>query len=73
MAFHLGCLRALRSEGLLDEVSTISAVSGGSVVAALYCSYPGEFDKFERVIIEVLLYSAGLGQASSSYLHHAGV
>jgi NTE family protein len=41
MAFHLGCLRALRSEGLLDEVSTISAVSGGSVVAALYCSYPG--------------------------------
>lgn len=54
MAFHLGCLRALRSEGLLNEVSTISAVSGGSVVAALYCSHPGDFDKFERVITEVL-------------------
>lgn len=54
MAFHLGCLRALRSEGLLDDVSTISAVSGGSVVAALYCSYPGDFDRFERVVLEVL-------------------
>lgn len=48
MAFHLGCLRALRSEGLLDQVSTISAVSGGSVLAALYCSHPGGFDEFER-------------------------
>ena len=35
MAFHLGCLRALHDEGLLDQVATISAVSGGSVLAAL--------------------------------------
>src|SRR5688572_5537518 len=54
MAFHLGCLRALRAEGLLDEVVAISAVSGGSVLAALYCSHPGSFDEFERSVRAVL-------------------
>ncbi|WP_162630788.1 patatin-like phospholipase family protein [Paracoccus endophyticus] len=54
MAFHLGCLRALRSEGLLNQVSTISAVSGGSVLAALYCSHPGDFDEFERVARRII-------------------
>ncbi|MBO79811.1 patatin-like phospholipase family protein [Citromicrobium bathyomarinum] len=47
MAFHLGCLRALHDEGLLDQVATISAVSGGSVLAALYCQTPGDFATFE--------------------------
>lgn len=47
IAFHLGCLRALHRAGLLQKVSTISAVSGGSVIAALYCSHPGDFDEFE--------------------------
>lgn len=42
MAFHLGCLRALHNAGLIDRISTISAVSGGSVIASLYCSYPGD-------------------------------
>ena len=48
MAFHLGCLRALHKQGILDRVSTISAVSGGSVIAALYCSQRGDFAAFER-------------------------
>ncbi len=47
MAFHLGCLKALHEAGLLDQVSVISSVSGGSVIAALYCSYPGTFEEFE--------------------------
>ena len=46
-AFHLGTLRGLRGAGLLDQVATISAVSGGSVLAALYCSCPGDFEAFE--------------------------
>lgn len=46
-AFHLGTLRALRTAGLLDRVATISAVSGGSVLAALYCCTPGDFETFE--------------------------
>ncbi len=54
MAFHLGTLRALHRAGLLKRVSTISAVSGGSVLAALYCSYPGDFLAFEVKAHEVL-------------------
>jgi NTE family protein len=47
MAFHLGCLRALHSRGILARVETISAVSGGSVLAALYCHHAGDFAAFE--------------------------
>lgn len=47
IAFHLGCLRALRDIGILNQVTTISSVSGGSVLAALYCQTPGDFDEFE--------------------------
>jgi len=54
IAFHLGCLRGLQNSGLLDRISTISAVSGGSVIASLYCSHPGDFDAFERRTRELL-------------------
>ncbi len=54
MAFHLGCLRALNETGLLSRVSVISSVSGGSVLAALYCSEPGDFSDFERKVREAL-------------------
>ncbi len=54
IAFHLGCLRALRETGLLSKVTVISSVSGGSVVAALYCSHPGDFSEFEEKVRETL-------------------
>ncbi|TGG92889.1 patatin [Natronospirillum operosum] len=54
MAFHLGCLRALHDLKLLEQVSTITAVSGGSVLAGLYCSHSGSFDSFETKVQEVL-------------------
>jgi NTE family protein len=54
IAFHLGCLRALHAEGILDRVQVISAVSGGSVLAALYCSHDGEFPKFEACVRALL-------------------
>lgn len=54
MAFHLGCLRALHELGILQRVSTMSAVSGGSVVAGIYCSHPGDFVAFEHQVREVL-------------------
>lgn len=54
MAFHLGCLRALHDLGILQRVSTMSAVSGGSVVAGIYCSHPGDFAAFDRRVREVL-------------------
>lgn len=54
MAFHLGCLRALHSVGLLDKASVISSVSGGSVLAALYCHHAGDFASFEKKVRDVL-------------------
>lgn len=54
MAFHLGCLRALHELGVLQRVSTMSAVSGGSVIAGIYCSHPGDFASFECRVREVL-------------------
>lgn len=50
MAFHLGCLRALHRHGLLERIDTISSVSGGSVIAALYCQHPGDFASFEAKV-----------------------
>jgi len=49
MAFHLGCLRSLHKADLLQNVTVISSVSGGSVLAALYCYHNGDFDSFERI------------------------
>ncbi|MCO6414096.1 MAG: patatin-like phospholipase family protein [Thiogranum sp.] len=47
MAFHLGCLRALDDFGVLSNVSVLSSVSGGSVIAALYAYYHEPFSEFE--------------------------
>ncbi|WP_294390564.1 patatin-like phospholipase family protein [uncultured Sphingomonas sp.] len=54
MAFHLGCLRGLRRAGLLDQVVVMSSVSGGSVLAALYCSHADDFAAFDRAAIAAL-------------------
>lgn len=54
MAFHLGCLRALHKNGLLGRISIITSVSGGSVIAGLYCSYPGDFNAFDKRAHELL-------------------
>lgn len=39
--FHLGVLRRLADQGLLEEVSVLSTVSGGSLVTALTFSHAG--------------------------------
>ena len=54
MAFHLGCLRALHRTEILENVSVISSVSGGSVLAALYCHHEGDFDSFEEMVRRIL-------------------
>src|ERR1700694_5116384 len=54
MAFQLGCLRALDEAGILGRVRVISAVSGGSVLAALYCTRTESFADFERRAARVL-------------------
>ena len=48
-AFHLGVLRGLHASGLLDEVDTVSGVSGGALLAAAWaCRGAEDFPGFER-------------------------
>ena len=54
IAFHLGCLRALHDRGILDDVTAISCVSGGSVVGAMYGYFFDSFSSFEARVIEIL-------------------
>ncbi|MCG7986590.1 MAG: patatin-like phospholipase family protein [Candidatus Thiodiazotropha weberae] len=46
-AFHLGCMRALNDRGILDQVCTLSTVSGGSVIGALWAYSDDSFDEFD--------------------------
>ena len=48
IAFHLGCLRALHDLGILDGVTVLSTVSGGSVIGALYALSGDSFTVFEK-------------------------
>jgi NTE family protein len=54
IAFHLGCLRALKRLGLLDRVVVLSTVSGGSVIGAYFHAHEGDFESFEAKIRTLL-------------------
>jgi NTE family protein len=55
--FHLGALRRLNELGVLSRIDTVSAVSGGSIIAAFLADrlrpWPADgegFDNFERLV-----------------------
>jgi NTE family protein len=54
IAFHLGCLRALHDRGLLDRISVLSAVSGGSVIAAMWAYDGSDFKEFDNRVSSLL-------------------
>ena len=55
IAFHLGCLRALKDLGLLDKVGVLSTISGGSVIGAYHAYTPKKtFDEFDSNICALL-------------------
>ncbi len=54
IAFHLGCLRAMHDRGLLDQIVAISAVSGGSVIAAMYGYSSDSFEEFDDRVVTFL-------------------
>lgn len=54
IAFHLGCLRALHERGVLQRVSVISAVSGGSVIAGMYAYSNDDFECFDDRVVSLL-------------------
>jgi len=66
IAFHLGCLRALERCGILERAQTLSTVSGGSVIGALYSARSGSFDLFEADVRRLL--SEGLVAPSAKAL-----
>ena len=55
IAFHLGCLRALHDRSVLEKIDVISAVSGGSVIAAMYGYSNSTFEDFDEEVQQVLL------------------
>lgn len=54
IAFHLGCLRALHDRGILDQMSVISCVSGGSVIGAMYAYSNEPFKDFDARVVAML-------------------
>lgn len=54
MAFHLGCLRTLHDRGILERAGVISAVSGGSLITALWAYGEEDFDTFDARVQAVL-------------------
>ena len=68
MAFHLGCMRALNDYGVLERVSTLSSVSGGSVIAALYAYWDDSFDEFDDRVRDILKTGLARGMARHTLL-----
>lgn len=54
IAFHLGCLRALRDRGALERVRVLSGVSGGAIAAATYAYGQESFVDFDARLEELL-------------------
>jgi predicted acylesterase/phospholipase RssA len=53
-AFGLGALRALHDRGVLGEVSVVSGISGGSLLAAMWAYGPQDFETFDVTVTDLL-------------------
>lgn len=51
-AFHIGTLRALYKMNILPQVDVLSTISGGSITGAHYCLFKGDFESFEKDMME---------------------
>ncbi|RPD42142.1 patatin-like phospholipase family protein [Chitinophaga barathri] len=47
-AFHLGTLNKLNDLHILDKVSVLSTISGGTITGAAWCLYKGEYKAFHE-------------------------
>jgi NTE family protein len=68
IAFHLGCFRALNKRGLLDRINVISAVSGGSIIGAMYAYSRDSFQEFDVRVVELLKRGLLIGIAKQLFL-----
>ena len=53
-AFGLGALRALHDRDVLDKVSVVSGISGGSLLTALWAYGPRRFQEFDDTVTALL-------------------
>lgn len=53
-AFGLGCLRALHDLGLLSQITVVSGISGGSLLAAMWAYGPASFREFDDTVTALL-------------------
>ena len=53
-AFGLGALRTLHERNLLQHVTVVSGISGGSLLAAIWAYGPADFDEFDRRVTDLL-------------------
>jgi predicted acylesterase/phospholipase RssA len=56
--FGLGALRALHDRGVLGDVTVLSGISGGSLLAAMWAYGPDRFAEFDSTVTELI--STGL-------------
>lgn len=70
IAFHLGCLRALHERGILPQLSVVSAVSGGAVIAGMYTYSQGDFEEFEKNVVHLLRRGLQRGIIARTLLPH---
>lgn len=54
VAFHLGVLRALHDRGVLDAVSVVSSVSGGSIIGGMWAYSDEPFEAFDARVCDLL-------------------
>ena len=65
-AYHIGTLRTLKKLGILDKIDVISAVSGGSIIAAYYALHKDNYEDFESSLIRKL--QSGILNTTVAYL-----
>src|SRR5437870_2795881 len=53
-AFHLGLMDVLDEEGILEKVSVLSTVSGGSIIGAIYCCEAVPYNQFRVKMWNIL-------------------
>jgi predicted acylesterase/phospholipase RssA len=53
-AFGLGALRALHDRGVLRDVTVVSGISGGSLLAAMWAYGPGSFVDFDTSVTDLV-------------------
>jgi NTE family protein len=53
-AFGLGALRGLYDRDVLNKISVVSGISGGSLLTAMWAYGPQSFDEFEDSVIALL-------------------